>query len=267
METSNGTNPFDSDGEDSRDDVLVQGGTTETSEVKEVKEEDQALKDLKKEILQTIDETQSEQEATRIQRNKTNQNAPIPPKKPYALRQNSVTITEPSTSDSNPSNNKAEKSADTKKSPTPGSPSTNGSNINKQTLANEARHQRRSHHFSLKQNLKEGFLIKRGAMIKNWKTRWFVLKIDGFYYFDNPKEWRPKSIVPISEISKVEEISESEKDALKLPENIKYFFFFKIISSKREFVCAATSIEERDDWVSFGNRACEFHLEQKNSPD
>jgi len=106
-------------------------------------------------------------------------------------------------------------------------------------------------------NIKEGFLVKRGGRVKNWKTRWFVLKPDGYYYFDNPKEWRPKSIVPITEINSITEVSDAEKDALKVPDNIKYFFFFKIASTKRDFVCAATSIEERDDWITLGRNALE----------
>jgi len=106
-------------------------------------------------------------------------------------------------------------------------------------------------------NIKEGFLIKRGGRVKNWKTRWFVLKPDGYYYFENPKEWRPLSIVPIMEITSIDELSETEQEILKIPENIKYFFFFKIISSKRDYVCAATSNEEREDWITLGRNTLE----------
>lgn len=35
--------------------------------------------------------------------------------------------------------------------------------------------------------MKEGFMVKRGSVIKNLKRRWFVLTSEVLYYFDEPK--------------------------------------------------------------------------------
>lgn len=54
---------------------------------------------------------------------------------------------------------------------------------------------------------------------------------------------------------------------MKLPDMLKYFFFFKISTTRRDFICAATSRfknyvvspthsrEEMDDWIRLGMEA------------
>jgi len=108
-------------------------------------------------------------------------------------------------------------------------------------------------------NAKEGFLIKRGEQRKNWKIRWFVLKPDGYYYFETPKEWRPKNVIPTKEITLITKISDEELEKIKPPPPYNYFFFFKVCTAKREFVCAATSIDELEDWVFLGQQALLLH--------
>jgi len=108
-------------------------------------------------------------------------------------------------------------------------------------------------------NAKEGFLIKRGDKRKNWKIRWFVLKPDGYYYFETPKEWRPKNVIPTKEITLISKISDEDVEKLKPPPPYNYFFFFKVCTAKREFVCCATSIDELEDWVYLGQQALILH--------
>jgi len=107
-------------------------------------------------------------------------------------------------------------------------------------------------------NLKEGFLMKQGAKIKSWKNRWFVIKPDGYYYFENPTEWKPLGFIPISEVSGISAVRKEELPLLKRPSSIQYFYFFKIITSRREYICAATSSEEMNEWISLGNQALEL---------
>jgi len=108
-------------------------------------------------------------------------------------------------------------------------------------------------------NAKEGFLIKRGEKRKNWKIRWFVLKPDGYYYFDTPKEWRPKNVIPTKEITLITKLSDEDVEKLKPPPPYNYFFFFKVCTPKREFICCATSIDELEDWVFLGQQALILH--------
>ncbi|EMH74104.1 protein kinase, putative [Entamoeba histolytica HM-1:IMSS-B] len=35
--------------------------------------------------------------------------------------------------------------------------------------------------------IKEGFMVKRGHIVRNWLQRWFVLTNDILYYFDEQK--------------------------------------------------------------------------------
>ena len=41
--------------------------------------------------------------------------------------------------------------------------------------------------------LKEGYLLKRGHNVKNWKDRWFILTPTTLSYYKNPKVLRKKS--------------------------------------------------------------------------
>ncbi|KAH3761447.1 switch-associated protein 70 [Pelomyxa schiedti] len=51
--------------------------------------------------------------------------------------------------------------------------------------------------------LKSGFLTKEGGTFpvrKNWKMRWFVLKLDGLYYYETKEDFQPKGIVPLGAV-------------------------------------------------------------------
>ena len=44
---------------------------------------------------------------------------------------------------------------------------------------------------------KEGYLSKRGHLVKNWKKRWFRLKNDTLYYFKDKTDAAPVGEVPL----------------------------------------------------------------------
>ena len=126
-------------------------------------------------------------------------------------------------------------------------------------------------------NIKEGFLMKRGGRVKNWKvqparircslvtesvvrikTRWVVLLQSKVKFvanmtcsFQNPTIWRPLGLIPIMEVSSVSssKVDDLVLSGIKVPENIQYFFFFTVYTTQRDYVFAATSKEEMDEWI------------------
>jgi len=100
--------------------------------------------------------------------------------------------------------------------------------------------------------------MKKGKFIKNWKSRWFVLKPDGLYYHENPKVWTPIGSIPIGAITGVKSLAEEDTNPTKLPESVQYHFHFLITTPQREYQCAASSQEERYEWVSLMEEAMEM---------
>lgn len=49
--------------------------------------------------------------------------------------------------------------------------------------------------------IKEGFLSKRGGIVKNWKTRWFTLKGNNLYYYKHKDDGEPLGFIPIERAS------------------------------------------------------------------
>jgi len=87
------------------------------------------------------------------------------------------------------------------------------------------------------------------------------LKPDGIYYFKTHTHSTPLAIIPVAGISKVQPSSSQEVEALHLPAHLQGFSLFKISYSTRDFYCAATSKEERDEWVRLA-RQC-LHLKKQ----
>jgi len=112
--------------------------------------------------------------------------------------------------------------------------------------------------------VKEGYLKKRGHLRKSWKTRWFALKLDGFYYYGDAKDALHKGHIPMNDILGVETVSSAEDlDKLKAPAHILSFFLFKIVTAKNDYYVAATTVEDRDEWVKLANDV--LHLLKQNT--
>lgn len=71
---------------------------------------------------------------------------------------------------------------------------------------------------------KEGYLNKRGHVVRNWKKRWFRLKNDMLYYFKDP-DAQPVGEVPL----KRSEVAPTNK--------VNKPFCFELNSKEIEKVC------------------------------
>ncbi|XP_030628881.1 pleckstrin-2 [Chanos chanos] len=110
--------------------------------------------------------------------------------------------------------------------------------------------------------LKEGFLVKRGHVIHNWKIRWFVLRPDKllYYRYENGKrDSCHRGTIPITNCVITCPYLEYENKplVLKLETN-----------TSEEYFLEACSREERDEWAAAIGAAVEKLRsgDAKNSP-
>jgi len=97
---------------------------------------------------------------------------------------------------------------------------------------------------------KEGYLCKRGHVVKNWKKRWFVVKNDYLYYFRDKSDPEPVDEVPL----KRSEVAATTK--MNKP------FCFELIAKAIEkvFFIQAESEQEMNDWIAAIKAGSEFSV-------
>lgn len=87
---------------------------------------------------------------------------------------------------------------------------------------------------------KEGFLTKKGHMVKNWKLRWFVLKKDQLLYYKTPKDIKPAGSILLDGTVSVDLVEDKKKP----------FSFAVREASGRITVISADSQKAMMDWVT-----------------
>lgn len=106
--------------------------------------------------------------------------------------------------------------------------------------------------------VKQGFLVKKGHVRHNWKTRKFVLceHPSKLFYCKPTKADSPIGCIKLSGAS-VEKVTGESVDGEKKPKQF-YGYRFKISTSKgSEFVLQAGTKEELEEWVSKLKSVCE----------
>lgn len=88
---------------------------------------------------------------------------------------------------------------------------------------------------------KAGFCVKQGAVMKNWKRRYFLLDENALSYFKSDLEREPLRVIPLKEISKVQECKQSEP---MMRDNL-----FELVTGFRTFYVQADSPEEMHSWI------------------
>jgi len=87
---------------------------------------------------------------------------------------------------------------------------------------------------------KEGFLTKKGSVVKNWKKRWFVLCGSVLSYYKKAKDPFPAGVILIKEAKSI--------DCVVEPIDNKAYCFV-ISTPGRDFFVTAESGKEMFDWV------------------
>ncbi|XP_054455038.1 pleckstrin homology domain-containing family A member 1 isoform X3 [Anoplopoma fimbria] len=89
--------------------------------------------------------------------------------------------------------------------------------------------------------IKAGYCVKQGALMKNWKRRYFMLEENALSYYKSDLEREALRVIPLKEIHKVQECKQSD---LMMRDNL-----FEMVTSSRTFYIQADSPEDMHSWI------------------
>ncbi|XP_074856611.1 pleckstrin homology domain-containing family A member 1 isoform X4 [Carettochelys insculpta] len=89
--------------------------------------------------------------------------------------------------------------------------------------------------------IKAGYCVKQGAVMKNWKRRYFQLDENTIGYFKSEQEKEPLRLIPLKEVHKVQECKQSD---IMMRDNL-----FEIVTTSRTFYVQADSPEDMHSWI------------------
>uniref|UniRef100_A0A3B4AEZ5 PH domain-containing protein n=1 Tax=Periophthalmus magnuspinnatus TaxID=409849 RepID=A0A3B4AEZ5_9GOBI len=89
--------------------------------------------------------------------------------------------------------------------------------------------------------IKSGYCVKQGAVMRNWKRRYFLLEENAMSYFKSDLEKEPLRMIPLKEIHKVQECKQSD---IMMRDNL-----FEVVTTTRTFYIQADSPEEMHSWI------------------
>ncbi|XP_032080948.1 pleckstrin homology domain-containing family A member 1 isoform X3 [Thamnophis elegans] len=89
--------------------------------------------------------------------------------------------------------------------------------------------------------IKTGYCVKQGALMKNWKRRYFQLDENSIGYFKSELDKEPLRVIPLKEVHKVQECKQSD---IMMRDNL-----FEIVTTSRTFYVQADSPEDMHSWI------------------
>ncbi|XP_020776835.1 pleckstrin homology domain-containing family A member 1-like isoform X3 [Boleophthalmus pectinirostris] len=89
--------------------------------------------------------------------------------------------------------------------------------------------------------IKSGYCVKQGAVMRNWKRRYFLLEENAMSYFKSDLEKEPLRMIPLKEVHKVQECKQSD---IMMRDNL-----FEVVTTTRTFYIQADSPEEMHSWI------------------
>ncbi|TMS04899.1 Pleckstrin [Larimichthys crocea] len=96
------------------------------------------------------------------------------------------------------------------------------------------------------QEIREGYLVKKGTVLNSWKAVWVVLSEDGVEFYKKKTDRSPKGMIPLKGATLISPCQDFGKRTL----------VFKITSDKKQdHFFQASHVEEREFWVKDIKRA------------
>ncbi|XP_014844981.1 PREDICTED: pleckstrin homology domain-containing family A member 1 isoform X2 [Poecilia mexicana] len=89
--------------------------------------------------------------------------------------------------------------------------------------------------------IKAGYCVKQGAVMRNWKRRYFILDENALSYYKSDLDREALRVIPLKEIHKVQECKQSE---LMMRDNL-----FEMVTNSRTFFIQADSPEDMHSWI------------------
>uniref|UniRef100_A0A3Q1G2M1 Pleckstrin homology domain containing, family A (phosphoinositide binding specific) member 1b n=1 Tax=Acanthochromis polyacanthus TaxID=80966 RepID=A0A3Q1G2M1_9TELE len=89
--------------------------------------------------------------------------------------------------------------------------------------------------------VKAGYCVKQGALMKNWKRRYFTLDENAVSYYKSDQEREALKVIPLKEIHKVQECKQSD---LMMRDNL-----FEMVTGTRTFYVQSDSPEDMHSWI------------------
>ncbi|XP_055360316.1 pleckstrin homology domain-containing family A member 1 isoform X4 [Betta splendens] len=89
--------------------------------------------------------------------------------------------------------------------------------------------------------IKTGYCVKQGAVMKNWKRRYFTLEENALSYYKSEQDKEPLRLILLKEILKVQECKDRD---LMMRDNL-----FEVVTTSRNFYVQADSPEDMHSWI------------------
>ncbi|KAI7796906.1 pleckstrin homology domain-containing family A member 1 isoform X3 [Triplophysa rosa] len=89
--------------------------------------------------------------------------------------------------------------------------------------------------------IKAGYCVKQGAVMRNWKRRYFILDDKNLSYFKSDMEREPLRLILLKEINKVQECKQRD---VMMRDNL-----FELVTTSRTFYIQSDSPEEMHGWI------------------
>ena len=131
-------------------------------------------------------------------------------------------------------------------------------------MANARQHDRRSSSTNL--ILKEGFLFKKGGLIKSWSRRYFILNRESLCYFKHELQAQQREdggqLEPLGRVFLTDIVSIGTEGVEK-----KKAFVFALRTPKRAVLLQAANTEDKESWAEAIKRAKDADKEaEKKDP-